>query len=129
MHPADAVYIETVQEEVDENEVKVIDNETLVNLSMKVLVSKKMCGAKLVRSNSGSALEEEDLSVKHKKAKLSQIVASGSSHPLKQQTNSPELPHKLPTRSRQESNILDEGSDVVIDGVHTNMFGINFVMY
>ena len=96
---------------------------------MKVQFSDTMCGAKLDSYNSGSVGEKEDLSVKYKKAKLSQIVASGSSHPLKPQTSSPELPHKLPSRSRQDSNISDEGSDVVMDGVLTNIFGINFVMW
>ena len=65
VQPADAVYSETVQEDVDENEV--IDSETLENLSMKVQVSEHLCGAKLVTSNSGSALEEEDLQLNTRK--------------------------------------------------------------
>ena len=65
----------------------------------------------------------------HKKAKISKIVASGSSHPLRQKSCSPELPHKLPARSWQKGNISDEESDELMEGVHTNMFGVNFVMW
>ena len=124
VQPADAVYSEVGKEHGDENEGshgKVVDSETSENYSMKVQLSDMMFGAKFARSNSGSAVEEEDHLVNNKKAKLSKIVASGSAHPLKQLDSSPELPHKLPTRPRQEGNISDEGSDEVMDGVHTNL--------
>ena len=55
-------------------------------------------------------------------------VDIGSSEP-KQLSSSPELHHKLPARLRLESDITDEGSCEDNDGVHTNMFGINFVMW
>ena len=73
-------------------------------------------------------VDEEDNSVLYKKAKLSENEASGSSEP-KQLSSSPELHHKLPARLRLESDITDEGSCEDNDGVHTNMFGINFVMW
>ena len=78
-------------------------------------------------------MEDKNHSANHKKFKLSENVASGCSDALEQQPSSPELPHKLPARSMQEGNISDEGSDEgsdeVRDGVHTNMFGVNFVMW
>ena len=46
------------QEDGDRNEV--IDKETSENLSMIVQFSNKICEANLTRSNSGSAVEEED---------------------------------------------------------------------
>ena len=76
---------------------------------------------------SGLAVEEDDNSVNNKKVKLSENVDPGSSVPTKH--SSPELPHKLPARSRQKADISDEESDEAMDGVHTNMFGINFVMW
>ena len=96
---------------------------------MKVQLSDKMYEVNLTRSNSGSAVDEEDLSGQHKKFKHSENVASGNSDPLKNQTSSPELPHKLSARSRQRGNISDEESDEVMDGVHTNMFWVKFVMW
>ena len=74
-------------------------------------------------------VEKEDISVSNKKLKLSENVASESSVPLENKTSSPELHHNVPARSRQEGNISDEESDEVRDGVHTNMFGVNFVMW
>ena len=67
-------------------------------------------------------------SVKSKKAKLSENVASDSSDSQEHPSGSHCLHHKLPSKSRQES-ISKEGSNGVSDGVHTNMFGINFVFW
>ena len=60
---------------------------------MTVHLSDSMCKDKLAGSDSGSALEEEDNSVSHKKFKLSENVASGSSVPLEKKPSSPELPN------------------------------------
>ena len=68
-------------------------------------------------------------SVYNKKSKLSRSDAPGSSnlHP-----GSPDLPHKLPSRVRsleEEKLSDDEGSDEVREGVHTNMFGVKYLMW
>ena len=115
VHPADAVY-----GEVGNGHDNVFVSETSENVSMMVQFSEEMCEANI-------AVEKKDLSVKHKKVKLSENVASGSSDT--QHLSSPELPHKLPVRSMQEGDISDEGSDEVRDGVHTNKFGVNFLMW
>ena len=101
------------------------DSESSENVSMTVQLSDEMCESKLANSSRSTV---EDNSVKHKKAKLSEEIASGSSGPLKQQPSSPELPHKLPAKFRQEGNLSDEGSEEVSGGVHTNMFGVTFVV-
>ena len=62
-----------------------------------------------------------------KKAKLSEPIASlGSSKPKTCLASSPsELPHKVPgSGSRKE-----EDSSVNVVGVHSNLFGINFIMW
>ena len=58
VQPADVFYSDVGQEDGDGNEV--IDKETSENLSMIVQFSDKICEANLTRSNSGSAVEEED---------------------------------------------------------------------
>ena len=74
-------------------------------------------------------VDEEDHSVLYKKAKLSESEASGNTALKQLSSSSPELHHKLPARLREESDITDEGSYEFKDGVHTNMFGVNFVMW
>ena len=130
VQPADAVCCEVVKEDGDENEgtqYNVFDCEISKNLTVQL--SEKVCEDKLAISDSGSAVKEEVILANHKKFKLSENVDSGRSVPLENKHSSPELPHKLPAMSRQKANISDDESDEAMDGVHTNMFGVNFVMW
>ena len=123
VQPADALYREVGHGDVnEESHDKVIVSETSVNVSMEVHLSEEICKANL---DSGSSVEDKSYSVNNKKVKLSENVTSGCCDALEQQPSSPELPHKLPARSMQEGNMSDE----VRDGVHTHMFGVNFVMW
>ena len=117
VQPADAVYNEVGQE--DGVETEELGSEKSENLSMTVHLSYTLCDDKLARSDSGSAVVEEDNSVSHKKFKISENVEFGSSGHLETKLSSPELPHKLPARYRQEDKVSDEESDEIMDGVHT----------
>ena len=129
VQPADAVYCEVGHQdgqEIEGSDDTLFESEKSESLSMKVQISDNMNEGGLVSSGSGSAVEEGDTSVKNKKFKQSENVASGNSE---HQTSSPELPHKLPARSRQEVITSDEGSDENMEGVHTNMFGVKYGMW
>ena len=118
VQPADAVYCEVGHQdgqEIEGSDDTLFESEKSESLSMKVQISDNMNEGGLVSSGSGSAVEEGDTSVKNKKFKQSENVASGNSE---NQTSSPELPHKLPARSRQEVITSDEGSEETMEGVH-----------
>ena len=70
-----------------------------------------------------------NISDKNKKVKLSENLVPES---YEVQSSSPELYHKIPATSRQEGNMSDEDSVEFREdgvGVHTNMFGVKYVMW
>ena len=61
----------------------------------------------------------------HKKARLSQYLDISSAP--NQLSSSPKLLHKIPSGPRQQQQNVGDSDDG--GGVHTNMFGINYVMW
>ena len=71
--------------------------------------------------------------VQFKKAKLSDDISTPipASSKSKNLASSPDLHHKVPAGTRQqiEQDESSEGGDRRGEGVHTNMFGVNYVMW
>ena len=105
------------------------ESQVLIQPSDAVYSDVGTVGKEDVEKSEGSEVmvSESGSSQQHKKARLSsELVKSSDPDHI---STSPTLHHKLPSGSKQYQELHDDEDQDEGGGVHTNMFGINYVMW
>ena len=96
----------------------------LLSPAMEVVDKDNIEGFVAEQACSSAPLSESASGQQHKKARLSEDLTKSSESESEHLSTSPILHHKEPGGLRQQHH-----DDQVDGGVHTNMFGVNYIMW